>query len=117
MEPIAKDSYEKITGNKVHSVGLVVNPNKPFLGATPDGLIKTSSGELISLEIKCPISCEDKDAIEVNYLSNNLLKTSHEYYSQIQLHLFCLDLKKCHFFVFSKKSCVLLEICRDDKFI
>lgn len=45
-KPILK--YENETMNKVYSSGLWVNPQYPFLGCSPDGLV----GEDTVLEIK-----------------------------------------------------------------
>lgn len=37
---VAKQMYIRNTGNHLHEVGLIVNPDLPFLGATPDGIMK-----------------------------------------------------------------------------
>ncbi len=51
-------------GFNVRDSGLVINPEWPFIGATPDGKVTcTCCGEGI-VEIKCPY-CHRKENIEV----------------------------------------------------
>ncbi len=115
-EPVAKEKYKAITGNTLIPVGLFVKPSQPWLAATPDAVTKDKNGNLYVLEVKCPSSCKNKD-ISVPYLTPEGLKTSHEYFTQIQLELYCCNLEKAHFFVYSNKQEVLVEISRDDSFL
>ena len=50
-EPIARQAFERRYKKTVTKCGLFINPAHPFLGASPDGLVK---GESALLEIKCP---------------------------------------------------------------
>lgn len=60
LEPLARQKYESVTGNVVHSCGLVVSQNQPFLASSPDGIVQpppsssSSSCQPHLLEIKCP---------------------------------------------------------------
>ena len=89
---------------------------KPWLCASPDAIIKTTLGELIVLEIKCPSSCAGQ-SISVPYLINDQLKKSHQYYTQIQIQLFCCNLKSAQLFVYSDIDFKLINILRDDEFL
>lgn len=50
IEPVARKSYEVLTGNIVTEAGFWVHPVYDWLGASPDGLI----GKDGLVEIKCP---------------------------------------------------------------
>jgi hypothetical protein len=54
-EEKAKEKFEHITGLKVKKYGLFIDKNKPFLAASPDGLINSNA----ILEIKCPYSARE----------------------------------------------------------
>ncbi len=114
-EPDAKKKYEEETGLKVFSAGLVIKKEQPWLCATPDGLVKKGS-ELIVLEIKCPSSCQGKE-ISVPYLSGGKLLSSHQYYTQIQIQLYCCCVETAHFFVYSSADTVLATVKRDDEYL
>ncbi|KAL4107804.1 hypothetical protein QTP88_018094 [Uroleucon formosanum] len=61
METKARQKFEQLSKEKVYENGLIIDPEFPFLAASPDGLI----GEHYLLEIKCPYSARDSnDAIE-----------------------------------------------------
>ena len=40
--------------------GLVIHPEYPHLGASPDGYVKCSCCGCGVIEIKCPFSCKDR---------------------------------------------------------
>ncbi|KAF2903906.1 hypothetical protein ILUMI_02267 [Ignelater luminosus] len=62
QEKHAIQAYENETAENLHACGLVINPNIPWTGCSPDGLIiKNSSIEKI-VEIKCPIKGKTKSA-------------------------------------------------------
>ncbi len=116
MEECAKKKYVEVTGNTVFESGLFVKSSQPFLCASPDSLIKDGNGNMMTLEIKCPSSCKDKN-INVPYLDETGLKPNHEYYSQVQLQMYCANVEMCHFFVFSEVDWVQIVIPRDDSFL
>lgn len=62
-EIVAKQMYIRNRGNHLHEVGLIVNPDLPFLGATPDGIMCEKSTTAI-IEIKCPYSVRDMSICE-----------------------------------------------------
>ncbi len=118
MEPIAVKKYEEITRNSVYQSGVIVKGLQPWLCGSPDGIVKdATTGEIIVLEVKCPSSCKGKK-ISVPYLTEEkVLKRNHEYFAQVQLLMYCTNVCKAHFFVFSEVDFVLIEIVRDDQFL
>ncbi len=116
MESVAKEAYKKVSGNIIHTCGLFVKPCQPWMSCTPDGIAQDSDGNLIVLEIKCPISCQ-RSKISVPWLSEDGLKETHPYYCQVQIQLYCCNLDKAHFFVFSENDSVLVEIMRNDAYL
>jgi len=117
-EPVALESYAKLTGVKIFPSGLVVSTKNPWLCGTPDGLFALENGEGIGvLEIKCPYSCRDKPEIDVPYVNCGQLKVNHQYYTQVQLQMYLCNAKLAHFFVFSPSDSRLIKIDRNDVFI
>ena len=125
MEPEARKAFTKLTGLYVDCVGLVVKFDQPFLAASSDGFIFQ---DMSLLEIKCPFSCKNCIIVDrkgkvcyVKYLyfqgETLELKKSHCYYTQINIAMYVLNVKKCHFFVYSKKDSVHLVIDRDEEFL
>ncbi|KAG5277107.1 hypothetical protein AALO_G00113600 [Alosa alosa] len=94
-EKVAKTIYIKKRGCHLHSIGLVVNPLCPFLGASPDGVV-CKDGQSGLIEIKCPYAARDftvREAIEKVKLfcleidegeDQISLKRSHNYFYQVQ---------------------------------
>ena len=76
----------------LRKVGLYISKEKPFLGASPDGIISCSCCGKGALEIKCPfkyisglqgVAGSSAYCLSTNYT----LKEGHEYYAQVQLHM------------------------------
>ncbi|CAI6359447.1 unnamed protein product [Macrosiphum euphorbiae] len=61
MEDTARKKFETLTNFKVLNCGLFIDKDKPFLAASPDGLV----GDTALLEIKCPLSTKDTIGIQV----------------------------------------------------
>lgn len=116
METEARKKFEEISGKKIHESGLVVRSDVPFLGASPDGIILDTNGISV-LEIKCPFKCKDS-IINVDYIDEKKqLKKSHQYYTQVQMQLFCCNSEICYFFVYSSVDYVIVSIPREQEFI
>ena len=54
LEDTARDMAAELMGDTIFDVGLIVHPDYPWLGASPDGV--TASGRCV--EIKCPMKRE-----------------------------------------------------------
>lgn len=97
--------YVKSQGLHVHDCGLCVNPEFPFLGATPDGIV-CDEGTSGNIEIKCPYTARDMTIEESLSLPNFCLhktddkvslKKSHAYYFQVQGQLMTTGVTYCDF--------------------
>jgi putative phage-type endonuclease len=116
MEPVAFQKYVEVSGNNVIQTGLVVKNGVWWLAASPDGMMKEDNGDLKVLEIKCPFS-NAKKAIDVPYLNKDgMLKKSHQYYTQIQMQMYCCNAKKADLFIFSSEDYKIVPIPFDQEF-
>ncbi len=88
---------------QVLPAGLFVDPEKPFLGASPDGVVD----EVSLLEVKCPYSARNEkiSAETVHFLcpvgTSLSLKRNHNYYYQVQGQLALAKRKFCFFVVYT----------------
>ncbi|XP_060859260.1 uncharacterized protein LOC132936537 [Metopolophium dirhodum] len=123
METLGRQKFEQLSKEKVYENGLIIDPEFPFLAASPDGLI----GEHYLLEIKCPYSARDSnDAIEA--VNSKLLqyckvegqkiklKKDHVYYYQIMGQLHATKREKCFFVIYTAKWISIEEIYFDQSF-
>ncbi|KAH9367528.1 hypothetical protein HPB48_009082 [Haemaphysalis longicornis] len=53
-EPIALEEYETVHQAKVGRLGLVVAPEVPWLGYSPDG-VSSQANRHVLIEVKCPV--------------------------------------------------------------
>lgn len=88
-EDIARRLYCERTGEEVAEYGLVIHPDYPWLGASPDGV--TRSGKLV--EIKCPVSREVVPG-----------HVPEHYIPQIQICMEVLDLEETVFIQYKPES-------------
>ena len=107
--------------------GFVINPAFPFLGTSPDGIVKdkTEKIEVGLLEVKCPSSKEGKNLIEACsdakfYLEliNGLphLKLNSEHYYQVQGQMLITNTVWCDFCVCNGTEVWVERIRRNDNF-
>ncbi|KAG8233224.1 hypothetical protein J437_LFUL012429 [Ladona fulva] len=107
---------------KVTPAGLFIDEDKPYLAATPDGLI----GEDGVVEIKCPYSLEKMSPAEgiasgrIEYCimkdGHLILKKNHDYMYQIQGQLHITRRKFCIFALWSPKGMLTQTIEKDGSF-
>lgn len=109
--------------------GLFINPNKPYLCASPDGIVIEDGCIKKLLEIKSPSSCANKPIYDVNkkvfnvsYLckdqqNNTYLKESDKYYTQVQMQMYVCGLSECDFFVWCPSQSEKVTVQRDEKFL
>lgn len=82
LEPFAIKAYERITGNKVNSVGFVINDSiTEYGGSSPDGLV----GEKGLVEVKAP--ADKKFKIFLDDIEKGKFKIDQKYYYQMQHQL------------------------------
>lgn len=108
-EKFALCAYEKTCPNKITLLGLIVHPTMSWLGCSPDGFDEIRK---ILIEIKCPVAGSHLELDELlptlAYLQLKdgrfCLKTNHQYYGQIQLSLFVLNISACDLVIYSEKA-------------
>lgn len=110
----ARVMYEKVSKSKhqkfsVEENGLFINPQWPYIGASPDGIVCCLCCGRGALEIKCPY-CHRGESIDfaashdkkfcLKETDGKLqLDSDHMYYYQIQTQLFICDVEYCDFCV------------------
>jgi putative phage-type endonuclease len=92
QEPLARAAYEAAKDVLVDEVGLVIHPNIPMAGASPDGLV----GDDGLIEIKCPNTATHIDTL----LSE---KVPSKYNTQMQWQMVCTGRKWCDFVSFDPR--------------
>ena len=114
-EKFARDVYTKTMTGKhndfaVRDTGLVLNPEWPHIGASPDGAIGCSCCGRGVVEIKCPYCRRSDDIFDTIAHDKNFclkrgpdgacyLDRSHAYYYQVKTQLFVCDVAYCDFVV------------------
>jgi len=122
-ENTAFNAYSKLVGLEVIKCGLIVHVNKPWLCASPNGIVIRNGTPNKVLEIKCPITCQDKCIIDGvnNYLTvingDITLKKSHSHYTQCQTLMYVTGLNECDLFVYSLLDPVLLNIIKNEEYL
>ncbi|XP_036002672.1 uncharacterized protein LOC118565784 [Fundulus heteroclitus] len=106
--------------------GFVIDPNHPFLGASPDGAVNCDCCGNGTLEIKCPFKHRDVAVEEAAIIDKDFcldatlhLKENHRYYTQVQMQMFLTKSQYCDFVVFTKSepaSMCIIRITLDEKF-
>lgn len=91
-EPIARHIYETMNQCKVHECGLLIHPEYPWLGASPDGI--RECGTL--LEIKCLHKRRQVSEIPAYYEA------------QVQIQLQVTGMKRAHLF-----QCKFTEVSKE----
>ncbi len=130
MEPIARKQFileqsEHHTEFKVSDSGLVVDADKPYLGASPDGIVCCSCHGKGVLEIKCPYNYKDgffsweNDRDFPLQEKTLLMKKNHKYYYQVQLQIELCRVDFAYFYMFSSssKESKLAIVPKDEEFI
>lgn len=109
-------------------VGLLVHQKRSWLCGSADGVFQ-QDGETVLLEIKCPSSIKGQPVVDANkrktftsclvYINDKLcLKPSHNYYTQVQVLMFVLDLQSCYFYVYTcDEHDATVLVPRNDKFL
>ncbi|KAM7281805.1 uncharacterized protein ISCGN_016724 [Ixodes scapularis] len=127
-EPKARRRFEEKFGAHIVEVGLLVHQERSWLCGSADGVFQ-QDGETVLLEIKCPSSIKGQPVVDANkrktftsclvYINDKLcLKPSHNYYTQVQVLMFVLDLQSCYFYVYTcDEHDATVLVPRNDKFL
>ncbi|XP_041354664.1 uncharacterized protein LOC121372425 isoform X2 [Gigantopelta aegis] len=116
-ESVAIHFFESFNGVNVNKCGLYVIPNLPFLGASPDGTVGSTS----IVEVKCPYTGRNSTIIPgkmfpfLEYTLDGaitLKKTSH-YFSQVQGQMYLSQTDLCYFVVYTHQDLLVVPICLD----
>lgn len=130
MESVARKSFVDYAQNHhdgfiAKDTGLHVLKDKPYLGASPDGLIECSCHGKGVLEIKCPYKYQNglngwSSDKSFPVSPDGVMRRKHAYFFQIQHQMLVTDRDYCHFYIWTK-GCketdkMLLTIPRDISF-
>ncbi|XP_050066973.1 uncharacterized protein LOC126555927 [Aphis gossypii] len=125
FESHARTQFQNMFNLQVTLCGLIVDPELPYLAASPDGLVESNS----IIEIKCPYTARDTvDAVSA--VNNKLLqycivsennkkmklKKNHDYYYQIIGQLHITQKEKCYFIIHTKNWTNVEIILYDNEF-
>ena len=88
-EEEAREAFQYHHALVVEPATFVVHPKLDWLGASPDGYIRTHA----LLEIKCPFGLREKPK-PVPFKS---IKDQPHYYAQMQIQMYCADRVACYF--------------------
>lgn len=120
---LAIQELEVILNEAVDMCGLFVDSKMPFLAVTPDGVI----GQDSVVEVKCPakakhltpVEATEKKIITYCTIINDTslkLKTTHNFYYQVQGQLHITQRRNCFFVVWTPHGISIEKIDRDDDF-
>ena len=115
-EKQALANYEQIIGKKHDGfkrskTGFHISHKHPFIGASPDGIVRCTCCGTGLVEVKCPFNCSKKDEKleNVSFLKSsgtNLaqLDTNHKFFYQVQIQMYVLELRYCDFVAWCKRG-------------
>ena len=123
MEETARQAYTAFMSQShpdftISSCGLVVQPSEPHLGSSPDGIARCTCCGKGVVEIKCPYKYRDSlqgctEDKQFCLDKSFLLKQSHTYYYQTQLHMFVCGVSYCDFVLWTKEKFIVQRILRN----
>ncbi|CAN7975723.1 unnamed protein product, partial [Ixodes persulcatus] len=118
------------TNARLEDCGLMIHPDYPFFGCSPDAVFYCDCHEPALVEVKRSNvlqHCEPKDLLEAGkkmsdicFTKEGTLKLTHAYYYQVQaqLHLNLMDISTCYFYYHLPKGRgPILRIFRDESFM
>ena len=113
------------TNLKLEDAGFYINPNVPFIGASPDGLVTCDCCGPCIVEIKCPFCKKDQSLEKASddkhfYLQKDSdgklkLDSNHIYYYQVQTQLGVCQLESSYFVVWTEKDLHIENIMFDNE--
>lgn len=115
-KPALKKLFQLLSKNHrnlaISECGLYLSEVKPYLGASPDGLVSCDCCQPALVEIKCPtleLDC-------LSYLDEaKYLKTRTNYFGQVQGQMAITRCNKTYFFIFYSEDLFHLQVIEYDK--
>ena len=109
---------------KIGDAGFFIGCENPYIGASPDGIVKCSCCGDGVIEVKCPY-CKRSELSEDNEKEFFLefhdgvrsLKRNHSYYYQVQLQMLVCSLSYAEFVVWTEKDLFSERIFKDSSFV
>ena len=111
---------------QVAASGLIINPELPWIGASPDGAVTCACHGPGILEIKCPFSAKDRTLRECVKDSRfcltdtedggMTLKIDHSYMYQVQAQMRVAEVNYCDFVVWTPQELFTQRIESDRTF-
>lgn len=110
---------------KLNEVGLIIHPNYPHFGASPDAIVMCDVCGEGCVEVKCPYCAQNSSIAElihakktclINEGGETKLNRKHAYYSQVQMQLALTEKKYCDFVVWSESDYFMERIYFDEEF-
>ena len=130
-EKTARDFYNSVMNKQhtdfiVYDSGFQIMQDKPFIGASPDGIVNCRCCGEGTLEIKCPF-CHMNDSIEKAISTDKsfciekagdiyTLKKSHQYYYQVQTQISVCQKDYGDFVVWTSEGVFIERILPDPDF-
>jgi len=130
-EKHARDMFgEKISSLhenvKIYDAGLFINPEFPYIGASPDAIMSCDCCGTSVVEIKCPFCTRHKEIVDacqekkfcLNKANDGTVQLDHKhaYFYQVQTQLGVCKCEVAHFVVWTEKELHHEEIAFDDLF-
>lgn len=128
-EKDALKSYSERHGSehriKLNEVGLIVHPDYPHFGASPDAIVECDVCGEGCVEVKCPYCAQKSSFAELIHTNKTCLisdgaemklNRKHAYYSQVQMQLALTGKKYCDFVVWSEVDFFMERINFDKDF-
>ena len=122
-EQTGLSAVERFIERKLSPCGLYISKEYPFIGGSPDAVIKDTTGNIIScVEIKCPYTCRFSSEPPKYILKDketgmfSIEKTSRLQF-QTQAQIFVTGAKSCIVGIYTPDKTYVLETARDEHFI
>ena len=108
--------------------GLIIHPDFPHFGASPDGVVECDCCGRGVIEIKCPFSCRECSFVKASEDSPSFcleefedgqfrLKRKHAYFYQVQLQMKVCEVEYADFVIWRESELVVLRIAKDLAFL
>ena len=108
----------------IEETGLFIDPDLPYLGASPDSIVSCTCCGKGVVEVKCPfcfkdgLPTEDDQSFCMTKQDDVwALKKNHPYYYQIQLQMFVCKTSYADFVVWTEKECIVKRVTIDQPFL